>query len=117
MVGNFFLRKKSTQICLFISCLTFLLLGWPWEIENIVNASLSRDVLGANVKVVFSMIAPEFLVSPEDAHLFKSIWSKGGGAVTDVAGLVRSAVTEAEIQKAKADSEAPKKGTGKKSKK
>jgi hypothetical protein len=97
--------------------LTFQLLGWPWEIENIVNASLSRDVLGTNVKVVFSMIAPEFLVSPEDAHLFKSIWSKGGGAVTDVAGLVRSAVTESEIQKAKADSEAPKKGTGKKSKK
>jgi hypothetical protein len=104
----------------FYSYLTFLFIGWPWEIENIVNGSLSRNAIGANVKVVYSMIAPEFLVPPESAHLFKLVWSKEpkeGATVIDVAEEVRSAVTESEISKAKADSEAPKKGTGKKSKK
>lgn len=67
---------------------------------------------------------PSALVEPSSLHLFKLIWFRDGGAFADTAGVVRAAITDTEILKAKYDKEkkesagkGAKKSTGKKAKK
>jgi hypothetical protein len=101
--------------------------GWPWDVYNVIDRSLSSGVTDKNVIVGFQRGLLEDAIEPEGLPMFKCVWKAAGeveeGGAIDVSYEVHEAIaaTQAkdneEGQAKKGKGKGKGSGTGKKQRK